>query len=152
MFLFRDISSRYLSWARNDLRKICSGVSHHWQTGARDHVAAADAVNASLHTPAQAHLMANACPLDMKREPKLRAAPAVHDTAATSAVTIISAAAQKRTAAGGRSQASAPLAADTATKRPRRSAVSGCVEEVGGRQPRRRPASGGCAAGPKCKK
>jgi hypothetical protein len=86
MFLLLDISSRYLSWARSDLRRICSGVSQHFnaQTAARDHVAAADAVNASLHTPAQAHLMANACALDMKRESKRRAA-------ATSAVTIISA-------------------------------------------------------------
>ena len=73
----------YLSWARNDLRKVDATAPHaSQQQGARKHAAvavaaaAADATNArtSLHTPAQAVLMAAACPPHLHRESKRGAA------------------------------------------------------------------------------
>jgi hypothetical protein len=75
----------YLSWARNDLRKVDATAPHASpQQGARKHAATAAAVAAaaanastartSLHTPAQAALMAAACPPHLHRESKRAAA------------------------------------------------------------------------------
>ncbi len=118
--------SMYLSWSRNDLRALAGGAADA-ETGACKHAAAAAAVagggaaKVAMHTAAQAHLMAKACPADMKRETKrCLSAPA------SCVVSIQVDAARKRKTDGARAEAgvSLVLPADGSAKRPRRAAAS----------------------------
>lgn len=114
----------YLAWARSDLRKLgYSAAATAVNSDVQDAVAAAaDASTAdyALHTPAQAHLMASACPPVAKRDAKLcsAAAASAFDNK-HAAITV--AAARKRTTRAASAGPALPVVDEP--KRPRRCAA-----------------------------